>query len=70
MNATLTLEQLAASAVVDPSFVAAALEDEIRRGRVEQIGDGFTLTAAGLREFAPLRALTDTEQGGRHGTTG
>lgn len=55
---TLTLHELTASSPA-PDRVAAVLQDEVRRGRVERIGDAYALTVTAARELRGLRQLTE-----------
>jgi DNA-binding IclR family transcriptional regulator len=51
----LRLDELAQRVALPASLLAAALEDERDRGRVEQDAAGrWSLTAAGEREVGPL----------------
>lgn len=60
MRRALRLDQLRATSPA-PDQLAAALADEVRRGRVERVGDAYALTATGARELHALADITKRE---------
>lgn len=60
---TRTPEQIAARIGFRPEFVAAILEDEVKRGHVERASGGYRLTAHGAKQLGALRFLAPGRDG-------